>query len=145
MLFSSVWFSWFSSRGLILGWSDSFGVDKIGLDYEEILWQQPIQATFLRTLWVFLGSFLVCHLLVTPLNTNDINISNWAKTAPTGFTFSKCQKWSLAKLILSAMDPPLSWAFYSLRVFIWVCTITRMVVQYFFIYKYMFGERELAN
>merc|ERR1719318_470684 len=45
----------------------------------------------------------------------------------------------LAKLTLSAMDPPLSWtsmmwAFFCLRlrIFICVCTMTRMVVQYFF-------------
>merc|ERR1719443_1718733 len=105
--------------------------------------QAPTQATFLNPLWVFLGNFLVCHLLVTPLNPCPLVtpmmsiISSAAKTAVTGTSFSK---WFLAKSTLSAMDPPFSWtsmmwAFFCLRrkIFIWVWTITRMVVQYFFI------------
>merc|ERR1711874_360176 len=74
--------------------------------------QAPIQATFLRPLWVFLGSFLVCHLLVTPLNPWPLVtpitsiISSLANTAVTGTSFSK---WFLAKSTLSETEPPLSW------------------------------------
>merc|ERR1719322_2062527 len=105
--------------------------------------QAPTQATFLRPLWVFLGSFLVCHLLVTPLNPWPLVtpitsiISSLANTAFTGISFSK---WFLAKSTLSATDPPFNWtsmmwAFFCLllRIFICVWTITRMTEQYFFI------------
>merc|ERR1719232_1523724 len=64
-------------------------------------------------------------------------ISSAANTAVTGTSFSK---WFLAKSTLSATEPPLSWtsmmcSFFCLRrrIFIWVWTITRIVVQYFFI------------
>merc|ERR1719458_692383 len=109
----------------------------------------PIHATFLRPLWVFLGSFLVCHLLVTPLYPWPLVtpmmsiISSWPNTSPTFTSFSKCSR---AKLTLSAMDPPLSWtsmmcAFFCLRrrSFIWVWTMILMVVQYFFIWLRSFS------
>merc|ERR1719438_629780 len=62
-------------------------------------------SNFLKPLWVFLGSFLVCHLLVTPLNPWPLVtpmmsiISSAANTAVTGTSFSK---WFLAKSTLSA-------------------------------------------
>merc|ERR1719205_550662 len=59
---------------------------------------------------------------------------------------SSFSMWFLAKSTLSAIDPPLSWtsmmwAFFCLRlrIFIWVCTMILMVVQYFFIWDNSFS------
>merc|ERR1719178_190360 len=91
----------------------------------------PIHATFLRPLWVFLGSFLVCHLLVTPLYPWPLVtpmmpiISSWPNTSPTFTSFSKLAR---AKSTLSAMEPPLSWT-----------TMMCTVVQYFLIWLRSFS------
>merc|ERR1719341_602274 len=57
--------------------------------------QAPIQATLRRPLWVLRGSFLVCHLEVTPLTPLPLVtpimsiISSLAKTSVIGICFSK--------------------------------------------------------